>query len=81
MKESSVVGYVKRQLEKASNGEVDKKEKVRPSHRCREFTEHEKALQKFAEEYDRWESVAGGWCSRGSIALPYGGWDGVCCWG
>lgn len=53
LKESSVVGYVKRQLEKGEEGKNTPK-KSRPSYSGRDLTDHEKALQKFSKELHAW---------------------------
>jgi ParB/RepB/Spo0J family partition protein len=64
LKESTVVGYVKRQLEKAANAEGGKSGngKHTPQPRTaaagRPLTEHELALQKFAEAFGAWEKAA-----------------------
>jgi hypothetical protein len=57
LKESSVVGHVKRQLEKAENGKETPK-KPRPSYGGRELTEHEKAVQRFSKELHDWTEKA-----------------------
>jgi ParB/RepB/Spo0J family partition protein len=56
MKESSVVGFVKRQLEKAKSpeGEVVKKPRRDP-YAPRELTVYEKHLQQFGAKVDQWQ--------------------------
>jgi ParB/RepB/Spo0J family partition protein len=56
MKEASVIGYVKRQLEKPRNGENGTPQSHRRSPTDgRPLTEHEKALKKFSEDFGVWE--------------------------
>lgn len=59
IKESSLVGYVRRQLEKASSGPVEP-ETEKPIHAYvgREFTEYEVALKKFIQQFNDWHEDA-----------------------
>jgi ParB/RepB/Spo0J family partition protein len=57
MKESTVVGHVKRQLEKAARPPAAES-KTRTASNVREFTEHEKALREFADSFHAWEQKA-----------------------
>jgi ParB-like chromosome segregation protein Spo0J len=57
VKESSVVGYVKRQLERAARPAATAT-KARGESPVREFTEHEQALQKFTDAFHAWEKKA-----------------------
>ena len=56
IKETTVVGHVKRQLEKAAHPPAPAKAHAASS--VREFTEHEQALQKFADAFHAWEKKA-----------------------
>lgn len=59
LKESTMVGYVKRQLEKAAkveNGKAPPQPRSAPA--GRPLSEHEQALTKFAEAYGSWEQEA-----------------------
>jgi ParB-like chromosome segregation protein Spo0J len=57
LKETSVVGHVKRQLEKAARPPTPST-KARGSDSPRELTEHEKALQKYADKLAAWQKKA-----------------------
>lgn len=57
LKEGTVVGFVKRQLEKAANGEKQPPKKT-ASDGGRPLTDHEIALGKFSEEFRAWEARA-----------------------
>ena len=59
LKETSVVGFVKRQLEKASeNGKETPVTKPKVVSTGRTLTEHELALQQYATQFDAWEKKA-----------------------
>ncbi|HEY1684373.1 MAG TPA: ParB N-terminal domain-containing protein [Tepidisphaeraceae bacterium] len=58
IKESSLVSYVKRQLEKASNGQAESAKETKHAYAGRQLTEYELALKQFLGKFSRWQHNA-----------------------